>query len=321
MSIIRTIASLPEDLHTLCISDLGYASEVHDENDDIRAQLQAAFDAGEISGLGADDLDKLTIKDATLLVYATGHQADTNLHKVRSTAATKLGLQDYKSAVMEMRVVRDRLSKKGTGWTERTSPVSAKDRLDESGFQDHLQAIVTHFTEVPKFETLEETNRAQVGHRKVIQRMYSEALLHSALRSSLPSLIEGIRSQVTSTYKVKKGFGKSANQELHAISRIIDEIKSQPFVPSIEMAESCKSALTHLPLEADGDDLFYKLISKDGKRQSEAASECTLSDAKVYVDALRRYAQERHDKVVEEQGEPKKRSAFAKSTMPIADIS
>lgn len=340
MSKIRTIASLPEDLHKLCISDLGYASEVHDESDDIRAQLQAAFAAGKISGLDADDLDKLTIKDALRLTVAIGQQDDNEdlslpdfggagLRSLRSTPVSKLDLADYVSAVKEMRYLHDELDEKGRDWLRMTSTVPGDKRQSSSGYQDHLQAIMKKAIEWKPTEGTEGADllRVQLRQRQGIQRVYSEALLRSALQSSLPSFIVSVKTEVESrlktkkTKKTKKGLGESAMNELDTISQVIKDIADQTLAPSSKVIESCKEALTKYPLKEDGDDLFFRLISEDGKRHTKLADDCTLADASVYSLALKRYARERHDKVVEEQGEPQTRSTLAKYTMPIADIS
>lgn len=340
MSSIRTIASLPEDLDSLCISDLGYASHVHDENDDIRDRLQAAFKAGEISGIDPDDLDKLTIKDALRLTIAVGQQDDNTgrslldyggngLRSLRSTPVSKLELADYVSAVKEMRHLHDELDKKGREWLKMTSTVPEDKRQSSSGYQDHLQAIMEQAIDWEPTEGTEGADliRIQLHQRQGVQRVYSEALLRSALQSSLPSFIDSVKTQVGSNFKMKKtkkakiGFGEKAMNELDTISQVIKDIADQTLAPSSEVIESCKEALTKYPLEEAGDDLFFRLISEDGKKHTKLADDCTLADAIVHSNALKRYARERHDKVVEEQGELKTRSTLAKSDIPIADIS
>jgi hypothetical protein len=309
MSVVKTIyGNLPEDLNRLSISSLDYASvyaqQVHDEVDKISGQLQAALNAGEISGIDANDFDDLTVKDASMLIEAIGRMPSTPLLSLRSiSSASEDGLA---GAVKQIGTLHDVFDKKGKGWMRMHTSIPEDDR--QTNFQDHLQAIITQFTDVPSYDTVGETNLAQLAHRQGIQRMYSEALLHSCLRSSLPSFIKSVETQLKSRFKVKqgktaKGFAGKALQKLEALSNVIDDIVNQTFVPASNVGESCKASLTQLPIQVEGDDLFHKLISVDGKTYTDRATNCTLSDAKVYGDALKRYARDRHDKVVEEQGE------------------
>jgi hypothetical protein len=246
----------------------------------------------------------ISLSDASMLIEAIGRMPSTPLLSLHSiSSASEDGLA---GAVEQMGNLHDVFDKKGKGWMKMHSSIPEDDR--QTNFQDHLQAIITRFTDVFSYNTVEETNLAQLVHRQGIQRMYSEALLHSCLRSSLPSFINSVKTQVQSRFKVRrgkaaKGFAGKALPKLEDLSHVIDDIVNQTFVPASNVAESCRASLTQLPIQVEGDDLFHKLISVDGKTYTDRATNCTLSDAKVYGDALKRYARDRHDKVVEEQGE------------------